>query len=318
MATLADCITRTQRLINSNTRSEIDELDTALDSATDTTLKVKYGADGIRVGSYLSISNSTTEPETVYVHKVNDVNVTIQRGMQGSTANNWVAGSMIEVEPRFSGFQIAEAVRDTIRSLPNNLYAVSTATAEFSTTVQSVTVDEMNDQDLDPDVLTPGTGFYHLLSATRTARSSEDRLLNLNCTVQRQMDGTYKVIRQEGIEKAITVNLIYAHPFVTTALDLDTVLGTTVGMPDSMTDIPSLGASARLLLGEESLRLDLHSQGDSRSDASVAAGDRARYSMILQGQYDRRVSEEARRLMSLYGIRSGASVSSVFPTTLLR
>ena len=314
MATIADCITRTQRLINSNTRSEIDELDTALDSATDTTLKVKYGADGIRVGSYLSISNSTTEPETVYVHKVNDVNVTIQRGMQGSTANNWVAGSMIEVEPRFSGFQIAEAVRDTIRSLPNNLYAVSTATAEFSTTAQSVTVAAMNDQDHD----TPGTGFYHLLSATRTARDQEDRLLNLNCTVQRQMDGTYKVIRQEKLEKAVTVNLIYAHPFVTTTLSLDTLLGTTVGMPDSMLDIPSLGASARLLLGEESLRLDLHAQGDSRSDVAVAAGDRARYSMILQGQYDRRVSEEARRLMSLYGIRSGASVSSVFPTTLLR
>ena len=314
MATIADCITRTQRLINSNTRSEIDELDTALDSATDTSLKVKYGADGIRVGSYLSISNSTTEPETVYVHKVNDVNITIQRGMDGSTPNNWVAGSMIEVEPRFTGFQIVEAVRDTIRSLPNNLYAVSTATAEFSTTAQSVTVAAMNDQDHD----TPGTGFYHLLSATRTARDQEDRLLNLNCTVQRQMDGTYKVVRQEKLEKAITVNLIYAHPFVTTALALDTVLGTTVGMPDSMLDIPSLGASARLLLGEESLRLDLHAQGDSRSDASVAAGDRARYSMILQGQYDRRVSEEARRLMSLYGIRSGASVSSVFPTTLLR
>ena len=314
MATIADCIIRTQRLINSNTRSEIDELDTALDSATDTTLKVKYGADGIRVGSYLSISNGDNEPETVYVHKVNDVNVTIQRGMQGSTGKNWAAGSIIEVEPRFSGFQIVEAIRDTIKSMPNNLYGVSTATVEFSTTTQSVAVAAMNDQDHD----TPGTGFYHLISAIRTARDQEDRLLDINCTVQRQLDGTYKVIRQEKIEKAVTVNLIYAHPFVTTALALGTDLGTTVKMPDSMTDIPSLGASASLLLGEESLRLDLHSQGDSRSDASVAAGDRARYSMILQGQYDRRVSQEARKLMSLYGIRSGASVSSVFPTTLLR
>ena len=97
---------------------------------------------------------------------------------------------------------------------------------------------------------------------------------------------------------------------------LDTNSGSGIGMLDSMRDIPALGAGSNLLLGEESLRLDLHAQGDSRSDASVAAGDRARYSMILQGQYDRRVSEEARRLMSLYGIRSGASVSSVFPTTL--
>ena len=79
MATIADCITRTQRLINSNTRSEIDELDTALDSTTDTTLKVKYGADGIRVGSYLSISNGNTSPETVYVHKVNDVNISLAK-----------------------------------------------------------------------------------------------------------------------------------------------------------------------------------------------------------------------------------------------
>jgi hypothetical protein len=314
MATIADCITRTQRLVNSNTRSEIDEVSEHLASTTDTTLIVTHGADGIRVGSYLSISSGTNPPETVYVHKVNGKNVTIQRAMDGSSGFAWQSGSMIEVEPRFSGFQILEAVRETIRSLPNNLYGVSTASAEFSTTAQSVAVAAMNDQDHG----TPGTGFYHLISATRTARDQEDRLLDMNCTVQRQTDGTYKVVRQEKLEKGVTVNLIYAHPFKSTTLNLDTDLGSTVKMPESMTDIPSLGASARLLLGEESLRLDLHAQGDSRSDASVAAGDRARYSMILQGQYDRRVSEEARRLMSLYGIRSGASVSSVFPTTLLR
>ena len=83
-----------------------------------------------------------------------------------------------------------------------------------------------------------------------------------------------------------------------------------------MQDIPALGAAASLILGEESLRLDLHSQGDSRTDTAIASGDRARYSLVLQAQYDRRVSEEARRLMSLYGVRTGASGSSVFPTTL--
>ena len=83
-----------------------------------------------------------------------------------------------------------------------------------------------------------------------------------------------------------------------------------------MSDIPALGAGLSLILGEESLRLDLHAQGDSRTDTAVASGDRARYSLVLQAQYDRRVSEEARRLMSLYGVRSGTSVGSVFPTTL--
>jgi hypothetical protein len=38
--------------------------------------------------------------------------------------------------------------------------------------------------------------------------------------------------------------------------------------------------------------------------------------LVLQAQYDRRVSEEARRLMSKWGVRSGAVTSSVFPTTV--
>ena len=87
-------------------------------------------------------------------------------------------------------------------------------------------------------------------------------------------------------------------------------------MPVELQDIPALGAAATLVLGEESLRLDLHSQGDSRNDGAVAAGDRARYSMVLQAQYERRVSQEARRLMAQYGGRTGAATSSVFPTTV--
>ena len=304
MATIADCITRTKRLIHSNTRTELDAIHTGI-AVDDTQIRLKYQADGIRAGSYISISNSTTEPETMYVHSRNGEYATVSRGVDGSTANNWVADSVIEVEPRFTGFQIAEAVRDAIRFMPNNLYGVSTTSVSFGTSTQSVACPDMT-----------STGFFHVLSATRTARSSEDRLLNFNISIQRQTDDTFKVIRQEGLEKAITCNIIYAHPFNISTLDLSTSLETTVGMTNSMIDIPALGAGSTLILGEESLRLDLHSQGDSRGDTAVAAGDRARYSLILQAQYDRRVSEEARRLMSLYGVRAGSAGSSVFPTTL--
>ena len=98
---------------------------------------------------------------------------------------------------------------------------------------------------------------------------------------------------------------------------MSTRLDDDIKMADSMRDIPALGAASALVLSEESLRLDLHSQGDSRSEGAVAAGDRTRYSLMLQAQYDRRISEEARRLMSLYGIRDRAGVSSIHPTTLL-
>jgi hypothetical protein len=239
----------------------------------------------------------------MYVHARNGEYITVQRGVDGSTGRAWEAdASIIEVEPRFTEWQILEAVRDAIQALPNNLYAVDTVAVSFSTTQQSITT-------------AFAKGFNQILSATRTARAGEDRLLAFNVKVQ-EYGGAYEVIRQEGIEKAVTAQLTYAHPFVTTILDPDTDLVSTVGMVVEMLDIPALGAAASLVLGEESVRLDLHSQGDSRGDAAVAAGDRARYSLVLQAQYDRRVSQEARRLMAKYGVRTGAVVSSVFPTTV--
>ncbi len=311
MPTVGDAVTRTKRLLHSNTRTELDAIHTMLPLATTSTIRLKYQTDGIRAGSYISVGNGTADPETMYVHARNGEYATVQRAVDGSTApttlgsgsdESWQADTTIEVEPRFTEHQIYEAVKDAILAMPNNLYAVNTTAVSFSTTQQSVTTTFTN-------------GFNQILSATRTARSGEDRLLAFNVKVQ-EYGGAYEVIRQEGIEKAVTAQVTYAHPFVTGTLTLATDLVSTVGMTVEMTDIPALGAAASLLLGEESLRLDLHSQGDSRADAAVAAGDRARYSLVLQAQYDRRVSEEARRLMSKWGVRTGAVTSSVFPTTV--
>ena len=300
---IADVVRHAKRLLHSNTRTELDAVHTEL-TAGGTTLRLKYLTDGIRAGSYISVGDGTNPYESMYVHARNGEYATVQRGVDGSAGYAWPVGTVIEVEPRFTEWQILEAVRDAIQALPNNLYAVATTTADFSTTEQSVTSSDL-----------ATTGFSQILSATRTARSGEDRLLAFNVKIQ-EYGGAYEVIRQEGIEKTVTVRLTYAHPFVSTTLDPDTDLVSTVGMTVEMLDIPALGAAASLLLGEESLRLDLHSQGDSRSDAAVAAGDRARYSLVLQAQYDRRVSQEARRLMAKYGIRTGAVASSVFPTTV--
>jgi len=309
MPTVGDAVTRTKRLLHSNTRTELDAIHTTITAAA-TTIRLKYQTDGIRAGSYISVGDDTQGYETMYVHARNGEYATVQRSVDGSTAVAFtgdttdadVVDTTIEVEPRFTGHQILEAVKDAILAMPNNLYAVNTVEVSFSTTQQSVTT-------------AFASGFNQVLSATRTARSGEDRLLAFNVKVQ-EYDGAYEVIRQEGIEKSVTVNLTYAHPFVSGTLTLGTDLVSTVGMTVEMQDIPALGAAASLLLGEESLRLDLHSQGDSRSDGAVAAGDRARYSLVLQAQYDRRVSQEARRLMAKYGIRTGAAVSSVFPTTV--
>ena len=143
MSTIADCITRTKRLIKSNTRTELDALNADI-TADATQINLKYQTDGIRAGSYISLEDGTNPPETMYVHSRNGEYITVSRSIDGSTANNWVADSVIEVEPRFSGFQIVEAIRDSIKSMPNNLYAVGTTTVSFaSTSTQSVTATDM-------------------------------------------------------------------------------------------------------------------------------------------------------------------------------
>ena len=309
MPTIGDAVTRTKRILNSNTRTELDAVHTLL-AADDTTVRLKYQTDGIRAGSYISIGDGTNPYETMYVHARNGEYATVQRGIDGSAGYAWPAGTAIEVEPRFTGHQIFEAVRDAIRALPDNLYGTSTITTSVSST---------NDKAVNYD-FSP-TGFLYVLQALRTPRDTEDRWLRANVKVYKNSNTTdfpsgYALVIQEALEKAVTLQLTYAHPFVTETLNLDTDLVSTIKMSDSMQDIPSLGAAASLVLSEESTRLDLHAAGDSRSDAAVAAGDRARYSLVLQAQYDRRVSQEARRLMAEYGVRMDAAVSAVFPTTV--
>ena len=305
-AKVLDVVRHAKRLLHSNTRTELDAIHTTI-TAVATTIRLKYQTDGIRAGSYISVSmnDGTLAPETMYVHARNGEYATVQRGVDGSTAYAWEADvSIVEVEPRFTEWQILEAARDAIQALPSNLHAVSTTTVTFSTTEQSVT---------STDLAT--TGFTRILSATRTARSGEDRLVKFNVKVQ-EYAGAYEVIRQEGIEKSVTVKLTYAHPFVISTLDPDTNLLTTAGMSIEMLDIPGLGAAASLMLADEATRLDLHAAGDSRGDGALNPGDRARYSLVLQAQYDRRVSQEARRQMAKYGVRADAAVSSGYPTTL--
>ena len=305
-AKVLDVVRHAKRLLHSNTRTELDAIHTTI-TAVATTIRLKYQTDGIRAGSYISVSmnDGTLAPETMYVHARNGEYATVQRGVDGSTAYAWEADvSIIEVEPRFSEWQILEAVRDAIQALPSNLHAVSTTTATFSTTEQSVASSAL-----------ATTGFTRILSATRTARSGEDRLVKFNIKVQ-EYGGAYEIIRQEGIEKSVTVNLTYAHPFVISTLDPGTNLVTTAGMSIEMIDIPGLGAAASLMLADEATRLDLHAAGDSRGDGALNPGDRARYSLVLQAQYDRRVSQEARRQMAKYGVRADAATSSGYPTTL--
>ena len=299
MPTLGDLVVKTKRLLHSNTRTELDKLNGA--AGTSGTITVEHQAPGIRAGSYLSIGSPTQGYETIYVYSRSDATVTVERGMDGSSAFNFADDTLVEVEPRFTGHQIVEAVKDAIHALPENLFAVATGSASFGAT---------DDRSVS---ITLSNGFTRILNAVRTARDSEDRKLSVNVSV-REYGGSYYLILQEFVEKAITVEYTYAYPFVTGTLNIDTDIVSTVKMDTSMLDIPCLAAASALMMADESLRSDTHAMGTSRDEGVVASGDRIRQSMVLRQKYEQRVSEEARRLMAKWGIRDQSATPSIFPT----
>ena len=304
MPTLGDLVVKTKRLLHSNTRTELDKLEASVGPTSN--LQMTYKAAGVRPGSYLSVGDATQGFETVYVHAI-DANysingeTTVQRGMEGATALSFDDETLVEIEPRFSGHQIVEAVKDAIHALPENLFAVGTDSASFAAT---------DDRSVS---ITLSNGFTRILNAVRTARDSEDRKLSVNVSV-REYGGSYYLILQEVIEKALTVEYTYAHPFVTGTLDIGTDIVSTVKMDTSMLDIPCLAAASTLMMADESLRSDTHAMGASRDEGVVASGDRIRQSMVLRQRYEQRVSEEARRLMAKWGIRDQSATPSIFPT----
>ena len=299
MPTLGDLVVKTKRLLHSNTRTELDKLNGA--AGTSGTITVEHQAPGIRAGSYLSIGSPTQGYETIYVYSRSGATVTVERGMDGSSAFNFADDTLVEVEPRFTGHQIVEAVKDAIHALPENLFAVATGSASFGAT---------DDRSVS---ITLSNGFTRILNAVRTARDSEDRKLSVNVSV-REYGGSYYLILQEFVEKAITVEYTYAYPFVTGTLNIDTDIVSTVKMDTSMLDIPCLAAASALMMADESLRSDTHAMGTSRDEGVVASGDRIRQSMVLRQKYEQRVSEEARRLMAKWGIRDQSATPSIFPT----
>ena len=304
MPTLGDLVVKTKRLLHSNTRTELDKLEASVGPTSN--LQMTYKAAGVRPGSYLSVGDATQGFETVYVHAIDasyssNGETTVQRGMEGATALSFDDETLVEIEPRFTGYQIVEAVKDAIHALPENLFAVATDSASFAAT---------DDRSVS---ITLSNGFTRILNAVRTARDSEDSKLSVNVSV-RKYSTDYYLILQEFIEKAITVEYTYAHPFVTGTLNIGTDIVSTVKMDTSMLDIPCLAAASTLMMADESLRSDTHAMGASRDEGVVASGDRIRQSMVLRQRYEQRVSEEARRLMAKWGIKDQSAVSSIFPT----
>jgi len=225
------------------------------------------------------------------------VTLTVIRAWNGTTAASHTSGAVVYVEPKFPRQAILDEVANELRALPETIYTTGTAVLSFASNTNRVD-------------LTGATGtVYRIVHADRSNFEGQS-YPGFKPTLQiiRNADTTafpsgYAVAIDGGLTygQTATVRVVYSKSLVTTTLTSSTDLQSTVGLPISAEDILAFGAASRLLYDKEALRLDFTRQGQSRAAEEIPPEVQGRQAQRWRLEADRRISQEAMRLVGIYG-----------------
>ncbi len=290
-ATLTDLISETRRHLESYQRPAMNKLDAAI-SPTTTDLTFTFDSADIQRGTYLEI-----DLELFYVWSVEAASKTavVERAQQGSKAVAHAAGAVVKLNPKFPDFAIAKAINDEMRSLSsplNGLYSVRA----IDLTATSAT----NGYDL------PGVeGFMKIIDVQAQLPGQPRQWMTLtNYSTSQQLSeldfpSGLALVLNDYAHPGRTVRVLYKSAFTPLLLLTDDA-EQVAGLPDSMHDLPPMGAAARLAMPREIRRNFFEEQGDSRRAEEVQAGAVTNSVRGLMSLRQTRITEEAARLVQLY------------------
>lgn len=273
-------------------RDKINILNTSIDASTTTVVTTYTPIPDAAVGSVIEI-----DYEQMMVMAVSGSNLTVLRGWNNTTAVSHTSGTFIAVEPRFPRQIVFNEVAQELRALPRSIYQVVTTTLSFPANVNQIDLAGATGEVF--RILSAerksfdGTGYPSFSLVTRLVRNQDTSEYPSGYSVQVDQGRFYK--------KAVDVRITYAKTLAHNTLTTTTDLQSTVGLPLSAEDILTFGAASRLMYDKEALRLDFTRQGQSRNAAEVPTETYARQAQRWRMEADRRISEESRRLLDLYG-----------------
>lgn len=294
MTTLvSDAIALSRRDLYSLHRPQLNRLTADIASGS-TSLQVDFDIGGLAANTYIGI-----EDEIVYVWDSDPDTkaATIMRGQQGTAAAAHVAGTLLEVNPRFPSASVRQALLDEIRSWPDTLFATYSFTGSLAAGKRGM------------DILNAATnGFLDILEVLRVPSSSSASALTtdsyideMGWRIARNLSDAaypsgYELILNTPASIASSYRVTYSYPF-NLASFIDSVdLVATVGLSLDMLDIPRWGAQWRLLAPLETKRTDVSGATSARVAADVPAGFSIRTAAQIKSIRDQRIKEEADRL----------------------
>ena len=294
MSTIAEVVDRTkQKLSGFAGRERVNVLNGSLNSsATSFNLTYTIGSE-TTAGAVIEI-----DFEQMMIVSIAGNVLTVIRGWNSTTATSHADTSIVYIEPVFASSYILREVIDEIRALPQSIF-------------QTVSTELTFDSGLNQIDLAGATGT--VLKIVAAERSSFD---GANYTsfkpalrLIRNADTTdypsgYAVALDGGLSygQNATVRVVYAQALTVSSLSSSTDLQATVGLPITAEDILVFGAASRVLYAKETARVGFDRQGTSRSAEEIPVESNARQAQRWRLEADRRISDEAMRLVGLWGI----------------
>jgi hypothetical protein len=263
------------------------------------TMSFDFDIAGIRPGQVLSVGTST-----FYVWEVSTTlkTATVQANWDGTPDQDWPAGTIVRVAPRFTDTQILRALNEEINDLSspsNGLFQIGTTELVYDSALVGY------DRSLAPNMISP----------------IELRVENPGSFKEwtRIPSHKYRIVKgaptgEEGFESGMALflydmwagatgdrlHLTYRKGFNNLSNSFSTKIAT--GMPASAWDIPPIGAAISLMAGREIKRSFVESQGDSRRAAEVTAGTSTSSVNALRLLRQQRITAEKQRLDGFYPI----------------
>jgi hypothetical protein len=288
---VSELIEETRRQIFTGTREERNKLSGILsDSAA--TMNVMYPLGQITRGAKLSI-----DLEDIYVWDADGITVSpIDRGQGGSVAASHAHSAVIHVNPKFSNWEIFNAINDELNSLSspvNGLFRVASTELVYNPVISGYDY-------AGTDLISVFEVRYGTFGPSREYTLSQDWEYSSDLTDE-FTSGSAIFVRDAVVGQPVIIKGKFAFTPLTANLSADT---SSTGIPSTAVDILSLGAAWRLTSGLEVTRNLTTSQGDTRRANEVPPGSNLGGSRELGRLREIRIREEASRLNVKYPARS--------------
>lgn len=235
-----------------------------------------------------------------YVTAVNGQTVSVFAGQDGTTDVNAASGTLVRVNPKFTDFDIWNALNDDINALSSQgLFTMASVNVTYNAALTGYdlgTTAAANLIDIyEVKFLTPGPykDMPHM-------KSWEWRLDRNSNTTDIPSGLAIRLTNPQRITNGYSVTVVYRsmlQPLVNT-----TDNATLTGLQTSAYDLPPIGAAITVMAGREIKRDFTEDQGDTRRATEVPPGAVTASTTGLRALRQQRLVQEINKLRRMYPV----------------